>query len=429
MRNFNKRDEISRRRFISNSAKACLGVSLLPCLQNNSLIAAVSESGKQPKARNVIHLYMAGGMSHIDTFDPKPGTEAQGPVETIKTNADGILIGEYLPLMSKHMDKVAIIRSLNSSQGAHAQGAYFMKTGYIKRGTITHPGMGSWLNKLSGRTNSSIPGNIRINGGNNAPGGAGFFEEKFGPLTIGNPSEGLANSKRNKNIPVKQFETRLNLSEWIDTSFHKEYKYKEVRAYSDAYTEALTLMKSEDLNAFDITKEPKEIKAAYGPSKLGQGCLLARRLIEHDVRYVEVNYGGWDTHNDNFNRIEVQCEALDTALSTLLLDLERRGMLDETLVVVSTEFGRSPEISSDLGRNHHPKVFSCLLAGGGVQGGQVYGASDEIGNEVAENSVSVNDFNATIGYALGLPLEEIVYSPSGRPFTVGNKGKPVTAIF
>jgi len=188
-------------------------------------------------------------------------------------------------------------------------------------------------------------------------------------------------------------------------------------------------MNSKDLAAFDLSQEPKLTRDVYGDSRFGKSCLLARRLVEHGVRFVELTLGGWDTHNDNHDQVAGLTSPLDQSVSALLDDLHYRGLLDETLVVIGTEFGRSPEINSNAGRNHHPSAFSCVLAGGGIKGGQVYGSTDASGHSVADNGVSVPDFNATIAYALGLPIDKVVHSPSGRPFRVADKGRPITALF
>ena len=193
--------------------------------------------------------------------------------------------------------------------------------------------------------------------------------------------------------------------------------------------DAIRMMKSEDLQAFDLNKEKDDIRDEYGRNGFGQGCLLARRLIENDVRFVEVTLGGWDTHTNNFDSVENRCATLDQGIASLLRDLERRGLLDETLVVLATEFGRTPTMNQNNGPDHYPKAFSGFLAGGGIRGGQAFGVTDEMGANVLENGVSVPDFNATIAYALGLPLEERVYSRSGRPFTIADKGQPITSIF
>ncbi|MCW0217544.1 MAG: DUF1501 domain-containing protein, partial [Prosthecobacter sp.] len=197
----------------------------------------------------------------------------------------------------------------------------------------------------------------------------------------------------------------------------------------DMYDDAMAMMKSEDLKAYHITEEPEELRKSYGKEAFGQGCLLARRLVERGVRFVEVSLGGWDTHTANFVRVPELCETLDKGLSSLLQDLNSRGLLEETLVVLTSEFGRTPTINQNVGRDHYPKAFSAVLAGGGIAGGTTYGKTDKEGREVVENKVQIADFNATIAYALGLPLDQIIYSPSKRPFTIADKGQPLMPVF
>jgi uncharacterized protein (DUF1501 family) len=255
------------------------------------------------------------------------------------------------------------------------------------------------------------------------------MEPKHGPLPIGNPAAGLQNSRRPAGVSEADYQIRLKRVEEMNDAFAAKYDQREVRGYSDMYDQAVRLMSSKDLEAFDITKEPAELRAAYGTDPFGQGCLLARRLVEHKVRFVEVQLGGWDTHNQNFDAMDRKLPVLDSALGTLISDLATKGLLEETLVVLTTEFGRTPEIKEEReGRDHYPKVFSALLAGGGIKGGQAYGKSDKEGREVAENPVTVPDFNATIAHAAGLPLGFVVHSPSGRPFKVADKGKAIEAL-
>ncbi|MBA2482208.1 MAG: DUF1501 domain-containing protein [Planctomycetes bacterium] len=420
-------DEWSRRDLLAMGAKALFGVGFLPLLGSVRAFAA-DPPAPRSLAKNVIYLYMAGGMSHLDTFDTKPGAAVQGPVTSLKSSADGIQVSEYLPKLAKQMHRVAVIRSMNSNQGAHEPGNYFMHTSYTMRGSIRHPAMGSWVSQLSGRRNPTLPANVAIGGGGQHP-GAGYLESRHAPLPLGNAAEGLQNSARPDGVTAKRFERRLDLVEHFDQAFRTQYDQKQVRAYKDLYQEAVQLMGSKDLAAFDINQESEEMRDAYGEAPFGQGCLLARRLIEHDVRFVEVTLGGWDTHDDNFDRVQTQATILDQALGALLPDLASRGLLDETLVVVATEFGRSPLINGNTGRDHHPKAFSCLLAGGGIRGGRVLGATDANGLDVASDKVGIPDFNATIGYALGLPLDQVVISPSGRPFTLADKGKPLLGLF
>ena len=424
-------DDLSRRDLLVGGAKALLGVSLLNLFAALPAFAGDPEPAApapRPTAKNVIYLYMAGGMSHLDTFDPKPGSESQGPTKAIATAADGVLISEYLPKLAPLMKHVAVVRSLTSTQGAHEPGNYLMHTSYAQRGTIRHPALGAWLSFLGGRTNGTLPGNVAIGAGSQHP-GAGFLESRFSPLPLGNAAAGLQNSALPAGIDQQRFERRMELRQRLDAGFDGRFDQRQVRAYRDLYEEAVQLMGSKDLAAFDLSKESEDLRDAYGEHNFGQGCLLARRLIEHDVRFVEVQLGGWDTHDDNFERVQTQAGILDTALATLLQDLSARGLLDETLVVVATEFGRSPVINGNKGRDHHPKAFSGLLAGGGIRGGRAWGATDERGHAPAADTVQIPDFNATIGYALGLPIDRVVVAPNGRPFTLADKGVPLAGLF
>lgn len=430
-------DDLTRRRFMNYTSKALLGVTVLPGIslsafgadvkkgESKVISAPTAAPGKKPTARNIIYLYMSGGMTHLDTFDPKPGTDEAGGVKAIPTAVDGTMVSEYFPLLAKEWNKVCAINGLTTTQGAHEQGNYFMHSSYTMRGTITHPGLGAWMQRLEGKTNRTLPGSVLVGGGA-VGGGAGFMESKYAPLHIGSPTEGVKNSRAM--VGTSQFDDRLMLAKKFDEAFHGRYDNKKVRAYKDMYDDAVRLMRSEDLKAFDLGQEDPKVRAEYGENGFGQGCLLARRLIENDVRHVEVTLGGWDTHANNFTAVSNMSKNLDQALSTLLRDLERRGMIEETLVVLTTEFGRTPEINETDGRDHFPKAFSGLICGGSVKPGH-YGKTNEQGTEVVEGKLGVPDFNATIAYGLGLPLDEIIYSPSKRPFQVADKGKPATEVF
>jgi hypothetical protein len=288
--------------------------------------------------------------------------------------------------------------------------------------------MGAWLEKFQDRGNPTLPGSVMIGNDSRHP-GAGFFEAKVAPLMINDPESGISNVRPNSWFTEERMTSRLGVAKQLDRKFAETYNVKNVRAYSDMYDDAVKVMKSEELKAFDLDAEPSALRDKYGRDRFGQGCLLARRLVEHGVRHVEVTFGSWDTHNANFTRVPELADELDAALSTLLQDLEAHGLLNETLVVLATEFGRTPEVNVNDGRDHHPTGFTCVLAGGGIRGGQVYGATDERGDKAVENPVTIPDFNATIGYALGLPLDQVIYSPSKRPFTIADKGKPLTQLF
>jgi len=424
-------DQLNRRVFVSKAAQSFLGVTALSQLGGKAFAAGKDASPLKQvaTARNVIYLYMKGGMSHLDTFDPKPdNAEVMGTTKTINTSVAGIRLSENIPLLARQADKLAILRGMNSNQGAHEQGDYFQHTSYTQRSSIKHPSMGAWLEKFQGRGNPTLPGSVMIGNDSRHP-GAGYFEAKFAPLMINDPESGISNVRPNSWFTEDRMLDRLQAAKALDKPFAETYNVKNVRAYSDMYDDAIKMMKSEELKAFDLDAEPAKLRDKYGRDRFGQGCLLARRLVEHGVRFVEVSFGSWDTHNANFTRVPELADELDAAMSTLLQDLQSHGLLDETLVVLATEFGRTPELNANDGRDHHPAGFSCVLAGGGIRGGQVLGATDERGDKVAEGAVSIPDFNATIGYALGLPLDTVVYSPSKRPFTVADKGKPVAQLF
>lgn len=418
-------DESTRRQFMRRTASSLLGVGLLPRIFSADLLAAAPVAGGT--AKNVIYLYMDGGMSHLDTWDPKQG-EVAGPTKTIKTSADGIQIAEYLPLTAKLMHHGAIVRSITSTQGAHEQGNYFMHTSYELRGSIAHPSMGAWLSSFRGPGNPGLPASVYVGNASRHP-GAGFFPPIHTPLFVNNPENGLTNIKLPAGITPELHKTRMSLAAELDATFMKSYPQRELTAYSDAYDGAAKMMASQDIVAFDLTQEKKELRERYGNDAFGQGCLLARRLVQRGVRFVEVSLHGWDTHSNNFTATPDLCRKLDQGLAALLQDLESHGLLKETLVVVTSEFGRTPKINANLGRDHYPNAFSSALFGGGVKGGTVFGATDATGEAVTEGEITVKDFNATIGHALGLPLEQVVHSPSMRPFTIANKGKPVTSLF
>ncbi len=426
--------DLSRRRLIANTAKSLLGVGLMPAAEHmfSSKVFAAGEGSATEKqvatARNVIFLYMSGGMSHLDTWDVKPDNkEVMGPTKAIKTSADGVQISEYLPRTAKEMHHAVLLNAVATNTAAHEQANYFMHTSFGLRSTIKHPGLGAWLSAFQGPGNPALPPYVYIGNDSRHP-GAGFFAKKHGPLMLSNPEAGLQNVKPPSGVDDQRFALRREIAQSVDEEFIASHPNRNVKAYSDMYDDAVRLMRSEDLAAFDLTKESPETRKAYGKDPFGQGCLLARRLVEHGVRFIEVSMGGWDTHVANFINMPKLCDTMDTALATLLHDLELRGMLDTTMVVVASEFGRTPKINQNQGRDHYP-VFSVFMAGGGLKGGQKYGATDKDGAAPVEGKVSPVDINATIGYALGLPLDQVIYSPTKRPFTIADKGKPLVHLF
>jgi hypothetical protein len=426
-----KTDELTRRQFVSNAARAYLGVHLFPMLGSTLASAAPAGAAASAKAKHVIYLFMAGGMSHLDTFDPKPRKkDVMGKTETIATKADGVQLGHYLPRTAGVMDKCCVINSMNSTQGAHEQGSYLMHTSYNLIGTLRHPSLGSWVMKLGGRLHPELPGFVAIDTSPDLTGG-GFFGAKYAAAPIGNPAGGLQDCRRPAEVAQDDFSRRLELADRLNRDFHNRFPNADVKAYEELYREAVALMNSKDLKAFDLSQETQATRDLYGSGRFAQGCLLARRLVESDVRFVEVQLGGWDTHYDNFTGVAGRCREFDQAFAALITDLDKRGMLQDTLVVVATEFGRTPEIKAEHsdGRDHHPGAFSCLLAGGGIKGGIKHGETDSSANKVRKDLVSVQDFNATIAHALGLPHDLVIMSPTRRPFKIADKGQPIRAVF
>ena len=436
-------DFVSRRMFMEYAARTMLGVTILPVgIANaaddkaaNKKDEKVSSSSansvaKEGSSKHVIFLYMNGAMTHLDTFDLKPGRETQGQTKGIATNVPGMQFGETLPELARLASEMAVIRSLHTETGDHEGGRYFMRTSYKEIASIRHPGMGAWALKILGRQNRTLPDNVLIGGEARHP-GAGFLEPAFTPVPVGDPNAGLQNTVTPKYLTDASFDKRMELINKFDSDFRKKYPQKQVDAYSDFYRQANQLIHSDELKAFDLNQEKPEIRDKYGRDQFGQGCLLARRLVEHNVRYIEISLGGWDMHTEIFSRDKLASRAaiLDRSASVLIHDLKSKGLLKNTLVVLGTEFGRTPHINANGGRDHHPGVFSGFFAGGGIKGGQFYGTSDKNGYSPEEDDVHVADFNATIAHALGLPIQKEFFSKSGRPFKVAHDGKPLLKLF
>lgn len=424
------RDAQTRRTFVERCARAAFGLSVLPFLSGTQALAAeAAPATPMPtsgpgfgKAKRIIWLRLRGGMSHIDTFDPKTGG-TKGPSAALSTKA-GFQVTQYLPKTAEVADKICVIRSMTAKIGIHAPASYFMRTGFEQRGTIVHPAMGAWCQHYLGKSHQTLPSSAIVCG--NAAHGNGFFPATFSPIPILDPNAGLQHAAPLGGMDA--LEKRLALSKELDHDFRQQFPDENVTAYNQFYDETLRLMRSSDLEAFDLKKEKPELREAYGKSSFGQGCLLARRLSEHGVRFIEVEQDGWDMHHQLETKMKDLGGQFDTAFAALLSDLDSKGLLSTTLVALTTEFGRKPAFEGD-GRGHYPACFSTVLAGGGIKGGLVHGASDPEGAHPLENDMTVGEFHATIGWAAGLSLAEPVISPSGRPFTVGNKGKPRLELF
>jgi len=426
----NRLNPLARREFVLRTAQTALGVSVMSSMLDGARAAETAQGGPGSpgfgKAKKVIFLWMNGGMTHIDTWDPKTG-DTKGPTDPIKGKGQVDFLGGTMENMAKVSDRITIVRSMSSKTGVHEAGTYIMKTGYEPRGTIVHPCMGSWASNFLGRIKGvTLPDSVVVNSGSSYP-GSGFFPPALSPVPISNPETGLQNIR--PSTDDGQFQKRLSLMNEFDSSFRKKFQSEDVKAYTEFYDETMKLMKSEDLKAFDLSNEPAATREKYGRNSFGQGALLARRLAQAGVRYVEVQFGGWDMHNNIDTALNGTGATMDKVFAALIEDLAATGLLESTMVVMGSEFGRTPDVNENEGRDHYPLAYSTVFAGGGVKGGYTYGATDKDGRRVADKQVSPSDFQATIGHAMGLPVDEVVMSPSNRPFTVGDKGAPVLDIF
>ena len=427
MKNFlTNTDESTRRAFVERMAQACLGLNFVPMIGNADTGAILPGGGK---AKSVIYVVLAGGMSQVDTLDIKEANkDAMLNSEPIKTSADGIRISKHLPRLAEQMHHCAIINSMTSHQGNHSAATYLMKTGYERRANVVHPELGAWVNKLSEKSAGDIPSFIKT--ARSPTLGGGFFGSRYAALPVTKPDQGLPDVQRQRGVSEDVFDKRVAFMSEVNAEFEKKIQTVDTASYNYMYEQAVKMMDSKDLEVFDIGKESKATKEAYGNNPFGKSCLLARRLVDKGVRFVELLHAGWDHHYGIYDRIGPLAAPMDQSVATLLADLSARGLLDSTLVVFNSEFGRGARLSTSGGRSHHPLAYSSFLAGGGIQGGQKYGKTDEIGHYVDENGVEISDFNATIAYAMGLPLDHVEMSPAGRPFKIADRGgNPVTALF
>ena len=300
-------------------------------------------------------------------------------------------------------------------------------TGYNPRSSVTHPELGSWMSKLLTKKEDTLPNFVSIN--SRRSGTSGFFPGMYAALPVLDPNEGIKYSRIHKNVSEAEYAERHRMLNFLNNGFDSNHGNEATKAYSDVYQNSLNFMKSKDISAFDLSKEDASISKLYAKDEFSQGCLLAARLAEKGVRFSKIELNGWDYHKDLYKDLPGNANKLDKGLSALLQHLFLKGLLETTLVVVATEFGRKPEINVNVGRDHHPNGFTCLLAGAGVKAGEIYGKMSLDGKEPVENPIDITDFNATIGWALGLDPAAEVLSPTGRPFTFGNKGKAQKQLF
>lgn len=412
---------VSRRRFLGqfSGAAALLGMPI------NRLVAALG-SAHAPKAESVILFWNGGGMSHLDTWDPKPGRAVSGELEPIKTSADGIQISEIFPQLAKQMHHCSIIRSIAGTNGDHGRATYELQTSFGQNPALVHPGMGSFVVNER-RTNSDLPAYISIGG--MAP-RAGYLGQRCEAYYIGLPGERDPYLAFPESIKQVDGQRRLEILARMNTRASDKLAAADLKESEVALKDAVKLMKSPALASFDLDKENPKTLERYGLTEFGRGALLARKLVETGVRFVQVNRGGFDNHTDVFPAMRNHGSVMDPAFASLIEDLAASGRLEKTLVLMLSEFGRTPKINKDAGRDHHAKVFSCIMAGGGIKGGQVIGSSDADGMEPATRPVQVPDLHASVCYALGVDHTKELTTPLGRPMKLVKEGaKPVAELF
>jgi hypothetical protein len=397
-----------------------------------SQLAAQTAANPQ-RRRSCILLWMSGGPSQTDTFDPKPGHANGGPFSAIETNVAGIRIGQHLPQMAQQMNRLAIIRSMQTREGDHGRASYHLRTGYRPQPPIEFPVLGSLVAKERELPEALLPSYVSITGQLNPNAlSAGFLGPRYAPLIVGqggpaapgNPDTALR--VQNLAVPAglgrERFNERLHLLHELQSEFVQSHPGSGTASHQSAYVRAERLMSTAATQAFDLGGEPATLRDAYGRNVFGQGCLLARRLVERGVPFVEVALGGWDTHDDNFNAVRARCNVLDPAWATLMSDLHNRGLLDSTLVVWMGEFGRTPVINPRNGRDHYPAAWSVVLGGGGIRCGQAVGRTSAGGDRVEERPVTAADLMGTICLALGLDPTRQNMSSVGRPIRLVEPG-------
>lgn len=420
---------IPRRQFLHVGLAGGLGLTLPELLKMEAKGAAKNYATREGVAKAVIHLYLPGGIAHQESWDPKPYAPAEyrGPFGAIGTSVDGVQFGETFKEMAKIANKVTVIRSMSHGEAAHERGTHNMFTGYRPSPAIKYPCFGSVVaHELGARNN--LPPYVCIPNQPNEFAGSGYLSSAYGPFSLGADPADKGFTVRDLSLPSgvddARFTRRRNLLEAVDAHFRSMEKADEIASMDSFYQTAYGLISSKKgQEAFDIAKENDKLRDRYGRNQAGQRLLMGRRLVEAGVRLVTLTYGGWDHHNNIKNGFAAQGPDLDRALAALINDLDERGMLDSTLVMVSSEFGRTPKINPTDGRDHWPRVFSTLLAGGGVKRGFVYGASDSLGAEPDRDPVSVMDFATTVYNQLGITADKELVAPGPRPMEIVADGQ------
>ncbi len=413
---------MSRRHFMTHLAGA--SALTVPALTlTHSLQVHAEEMQRQQKS--AILLWMGGGPSTIDLWDLKAGTPTGGPFQPISTTGEA-QICEHLPLLAKQMHHLTVVRSMSTTEADHTRGRYFMHTGYPPNPNVEHPGYGSVVaHELSAaRPDLEIPPFVAIDGGSVGP---GFLGMTWAPFVVN--SNGRINNLE-MGVSADRLRQRMAALQLMETGFVNQKRGTAAADHAKILDKTLSLMTSEQMSAFQVDQEPPAVKAKYGAHGFGRGCLLARRLIEANVPFVEVDFGGWDNHQNIFPTLKDQkLPQLDQAFAALMDDLAQRGRLQDTVVIWMGEFSRTPRINGNNGRDHWARAWSVVVGGGGFAGGKVIGATNEDGTQVMTDPYSSQDLMASVCKSLGISLETTFTSRSGRPMKIANSGKVIDGLF
>jgi len=414
---------MNRRHFLSHLAAAS-SLTIPATNFTNSILANAADLKKRHKS--AILLWMGGGPSTIDLWDLKPGAPTGGPFKPINTNADGIQICEHLPLLAKNMDKLSIVRSMSTREADHTRGRYYMHTGYVPSPTVDYPSYGSVIShELADQVpDLEIPPFVSVGGASVGPGFLGMSHAPFVVDSNGNIRD------LNMGIDPTRLSQRLQMLASIEDKFIKESRGGSALDHNKVLDKTVKLMTSKQMEAFKVAKEPAETRERYGNTGFGRGCLMARRLVEAGVPFVEVDLGGWDNHAGIFATLENQkLPELDKAMSALVEDLSDRGLLQDTAIIWMGEFGRTPNINGNGGRDHWARSWSVVVGGAGFKGGVVVGQTNEDGKEIITDPYTSQDLMASVLSSLDISLETTFTSKNGRPMKIANSGKVIKELF
>ena len=408
--------EVSRRRFLQFTGGGLAAAGWL------NAIGAEADDLKKRNAACIL-VWLGGGPSQFETWDPKPGTANGGQTKAISTAASGIKIAEYWPKVAEVMKDVAIIRSLTSKEGNHERATYQLHTGRAPSGAVKHPNIGSVVAQELGQPAAELPNFVSV--GETV--GPGFLGVSAAPFVVNSPGELPANVAMT--VSKERMARRLELLKQENEELAKGGAAQIAAGQQGLYDQAARMVLSPKLKAFDLKTESDKLRDAYGRNGFGQGLLMARRLVEAGVPFIEVRKGGWDNHGDLWKNVPRNAGEVDPGLAQLIRDLKSHGLLDTTLVVCMGEFGRTPKVNEKGGRDHFPKAFSALVAGSGIKGGRVIGKTADNGTEVADRPVSVPELFQTFCKALKLNPSTEMVTPQGRPIKIVDEGKPVNELF